>query len=37
MPMQSVGPKEKRVKIVHFIRDQDSDMTFLTETWMKSY
>ena len=33
---QSVGPREKCTEIVEFIRDEDVDMTFLTETWMKT-
>ena len=33
---QSVGPREKRTEIVNFVRDEDVDMMFLTETWMKT-
>ena len=33
---QSVGPREKRTEIVEFIRDEDVDVMFLTEAWMKT-
>ena len=33
---QSVEPREKRTEFVESIRDEDVDMMFLTETWMKT-
>ena len=33
---QSVEPREKRTEIVEFIRDEDVDVMFLTEAWMKT-
>lgn len=34
---QSVGKKSKRIDIVEFIRDENVDIMFLTETWLKTH
>ncbi|XP_076441126.1 uncharacterized protein LOC143280376 [Babylonia areolata] len=33
---QSVGSKSKRTQIVDFIKDENMDILFLTETWLKT-
>ncbi|XP_076449509.1 uncharacterized protein LOC143285944 [Babylonia areolata] len=33
---QSVGSKSKRTQIVDFIKDENMDVLFLTETWLKT-